>query len=278
MKKLALFTIMLLATGNGASAQARQNHLWVDAQDLSADVLTPNAVYFLQGRARQTKPTWTLVETGDGDSTITAGYLTQVEKGDHLSLYRIGDTTFALPSKHYSMPSDGILRTRRGKKIEALTVEFDQCPCDKNTSIRLNKDSVTENTAEPYKMVLEIDGVEWRREGSYLVPGISMEEVGMADSATVSAYGLGIVTSEGTVCSIMWLHLEQRDGATRTQVYEPSFREGKRFGLENGLHTFDGHTIEGFQIFRDARPEAKGAKKQKHERKARKQKSRVNQF
>src|SRR5262245_8230940 len=135
MKKQLLLSILVLAAGDTFS-QSTDHYRYVEAPELSAAIVTPQMVNHLQGPRRQKKPTWGLVETGNGDTTLMVGPIRKApgadslaKKNPGLSFYSIGDTIFPLPSKDYSMAFDGIMRTRKGKKIEALWLEFEPCPC-----------------------------------------------------------------------------------------------------------------------------------------------------
>ncbi len=253
-------------------AQSRHHLDYIEAPELTADVFTPTQVWFIDGAPGQDKPTWGLIETQNGKKTLSAGYISEFERGDTLSLYCIGDTMFVLPTEHYFMHK-GILRKRNGKKLEELTVEFDPCLCEQTgDGIAFNRDSVSKNTMQPYKMIAKVgmEDVDWRREGSYFLPGIPVTRIDSLDSFGKSAYGLIPVTEGGVGCDILWTRQEERNSDTKTQVYAPSFREGKRFAGDGDDYLFEGRKTEYFIVVRDAPKKGKGAKRIKHKKQERK--------
>lgn len=269
MKKLALLMAVPLWMASEVLAQAPEHAYRIEAE-LSAEIRTPTMVNHIQGRRRQTKPTWVLVETGNGDSTLYSGNLRQVSWGKVLSLYEVSDTMFVLPTKHYFM-EDSILRTRKGKKIECLLIELEPCACTVEDNLKFGADSITTNANGRYKMIFEMDSINWRPEYDFYVPGIPIETILRADTATTAVYGLAFETTNGVACDIMWLHPEEHLDmvGNKVQLYEVSSSNLKHFGW-NGLdRTLRGEKIWHYWLVTSAPDKGAGVKKRKHARRVR---------
>lgn len=234
-----LIFLMLLAV---PSVLPGQNHfVLLEAEETALD---PTKVYVLVGKQRQSKPTWAMVEE-NGNSTGIAGNLRHVRENDRYSVFRVAEVEFTLPNASFTM-TDGILRWR-GKKVEALTLEFQ--PEDECEALTLSKDSLTKNMIPAHKLVLDLEVSEavWHIEGSYMVPSFPVEVVDLVHTSTETSYVLGVRNEDGKMCKALSLGRDKSDQSGKL-VYEPRFREGNRFFEKDGEYYLDGAKVTGFTI------------------------------
>lgn len=278
MRTTTLFLTLLFFAGDPVFSQVPD--AYYEAAGLSVEVLTPDFLWSIQGRARQKKQTWAKIETEDGDSTIAMGYLELVSRNDTLPLYRIDGRIVAIPADRYYMPRK-ILLDRKGRPQEMIRIgSCNDCPCAKGTNLMFGPDSVTTNVANRrYKLVMNLDALDWRTEHSFnppiYVPGIPTELLLEIDSVTTKAYGLAFETEDGATCDIIWFGeypwQTPKGMGNQIQRYEVPSESWRRFDWDGERHTFDGVPIQGYKIVTDepAEKPGGGVKKRKHARRVR---------
>lgn len=265
MKTLVFLFLSAMFTTAGVMAQHGVDHIVTD--ELASTVKAPSEVFELVARPKTEKPTWAVIEK-DGEPTGVSGQIKQLDRGEKASTYVVGTDTIALPNKDYKMEK-GLLYNSRLQKLECVIIELKDCECGPKTGILFGEDSVTTNTFPTHKMILDSAEVVWRQEGSFFVPGVLANDVNTLDASEVSAYGLALQTEAGGTCEIIWLHAEDRMGETKTQVYEASLREGKRFAQTDNGYTLDGKLIlPSSKVIKQYTPtrQVKGLKKSQHKK------------
>lgn len=268
MKYLLIF-LALCASMLAADSLAQSQGQFYDISDdeVASAAQSPNEVYEIIGRTRQSKPTWALIET-NGQPSGSSGVLRAIHRGKVATTYTVGGVdTVALPNNRFRMNKDSILCTSKGQKIEAIILEMKTCLCTKKTGLVFARDSTTLNThPSTYKKVMKLDEFGWLQAEGLLRPTISSHLVDSVDGSKESAYAVSVTTDSGANCALLWLHREERPGIVKEIVYTVSPHEGKRFAVtQEGGYTFDEEPIQSLLVLKSYQPKGIGkAKKGRH--------------
>ena len=252
MKKMTFLLFCLCFSFANAKAQKHVTH--IVASDLDDNIKTPGTIHELTGPPRQVrkkKPTMGIIQF-DKEDTETRGPVTEVSRGEVISVYQIGDTMFYAPTSQYKM-KNGILYDARSNNLECITVDLKSSDCK-------IKDLVTIGN-ETYKNFYSTDEVIWTTQGSYLVPGIKFVTIDTLETSRYDAYLIGVETVEGTVCDLFWLNPSLDNSAT----FWVDLERGDQFERGTDKYTFNGEEIVQFFIFKQHRL-PKGSMQTRHKK------------
>ena len=265
--------VLLFCAGLAQSGALAQYHVdYIATDELAQSVKVPSQVLELVARPKSQKPTWAILEM-NGEPTEVYGQLREVSRSQKTTTYVVGMDTVALPNKDYQMKK-GILYNSRSQKLECVILELKSCMCTAKTGIIFTKDSVTTNThPEAYKMIFSTTTDHlWVYDENMLVPAVPSYIVDSLDENPVADYALAVITEDGAICDLLWLHRDELVGQTKQFVYIVDKREGKRFAVTvEGGHTFDGRPVNGVMVLTPYTP-PKGSGKslnRKHKKKKR---------
>ena len=264
--------VLLFCAGIAQSGALAQYHVdYIATEELAQSVKVPSQVLELVARPKSQKPTWAILEM-NGEPTGVYGQLREVSRGQKATTYVVGTDTVALPNKDYQMKK-GILYNSRSQKLECVILELKSCMCTAKTGIIFTKDSVTTNThPEAYKMIFSTTtDYLWVYDENMLVPAVPSYIVDSLDENLVADYALAVITEDGAICDLLWLHRDELQGQTKQDVYIADKRACRRFAVTvEGGYTFDGKPVSGVMVLTPYTPPKGSGKslKQPHKKRA----------
>jgi hypothetical protein len=89
----------------------------------------------------------------------------------------------------------------------------------------------------------------WVYDESMLVPAVPSYIMDSLDENPEADYALAVITEDGAICDLLWLHRDELIGQTKQFVYIADKRAGKRFAVTvEGGYTFDGKPVSGVMV------------------------------